>query len=100
MKIYLDDERKTPDGWTRTRTVEETIELLKTNRVESISLDHDLGTEKDGHDVLVWIEEQTALHGFVPPDEIMVHSANTAARPEMEAAIQSIRRFYASRRQD
>ena len=36
---------------------------------------HDRGT---GYDVVLWIEEQVALNGFVPP-AIKVHSANVAA---------------------
>jgi Cyclic-phosphate processing Receiver domain len=61
--------------------VTDTIELLKTGKVEELSLDHDLGTvdeagrESTGYDVLLWIEEQVALHGLVPP-VLHVHSAN------------------------
>jgi len=43
MKVYLDDERKTPDGWRRVYWPEEAIELLKSGDVKEISLDHDLG---------------------------------------------------------
>lgn len=35
---------------------------------------HDRGT---GYDVVLWIEEQVALNGFVPP-AMKVHSANVA----------------------
>lgn len=48
MKIYLDDERQTPDGWIRTYTPEETIELLKKGGVTHLSLDHDLGFDVVG----------------------------------------------------
>jgi len=40
MKVYLDDERNTPEGWVRTYTVEETIEHLKTRAVAELSLDN------------------------------------------------------------
>lgn len=93
MKVFLDDIRSTPAGWTRTYTVHETIELLKTGKVTHLSLDHDLGTKLDGHDVLVWIEEQVAINDFNPPEEIFIHSANSVARQEMQAAINSIRRL-------
>ena len=43
MKVYLDDERSTPDGWVRVYWPEEAIELLKAGGVTEISLDHDLG---------------------------------------------------------
>lgn len=92
MKVYLDDERVTPPGWTRTYTVQETISLLKSGQVTHLSLDHDLGTPEDGNDVLIWLEEEVAIRNFKPP-EIVIHSANPAGRREMEAAIFSINRF-------
>ncbi len=97
LRVYLDDERAPPDdGWTLVRWPEEAIALLETGRVEALSLDHDLGDEGDrrtGYTVLLWIEEQVATRGCVPPREIRVHSANTSARQKMELAIRSIRRL-------
>lgn len=93
MKIYLDDKRKAPEGWTRTNTVKETIDLLRSREAIALSLDHDLGTRSNGNDVLLWLEEQVALHNFIPPDEILIHSANAGAKPKMLAAIASIKRL-------
>jgi hypothetical protein len=91
MKVYLDDERATPDGWTRVYWPSEAVELLKSGRVTEISLDHDLGNDErgTGYDVVLWIEEQVVLHGFVPP-KMSVHSANVSARTKMEAGIRAI----------
>ncbi|TWU39989.1 hypothetical protein Q31b_33050 [Novipirellula aureliae] len=91
MKIYLDDERTTPDGWHRAYWPDEAIDLLKAGDVTEISLDHDLGDDErgTGYDVVIWIEEQVALHGFVPP-AMMVHSANVSARTKMENGIRAI----------
>lgn len=97
MKVYLDDERTTPDGWVRTYWPEEAIALLKTGAVTEISLDHDLGDDAHGtgYSVLLWLEEQVAVHGMAPP--IMhVHSANASARQKMEAAIATINRLARS----
>lgn len=93
MKVYLDDERETPDGWVRVYWPEEAIELLQTGQVEEISLDHDLGDDDrgTGYDVVLWVEEQVFLHGFTPP-VIRVHSANTSARAKMERGVQAIMR--------
>ena len=38
MKVYLDDERATPDGWVRAWWPVEVIELLKTGQVSELSL--------------------------------------------------------------
>lgn len=43
MKIYLDDIRETPEGWTRCFKIEEVQDLLQKNIVANLSLDHDLG---------------------------------------------------------
>ena len=92
MKIYLDDERQTPEGWTRCFWPNEVIELLKNNKVTHVSLDHDLGDDKrgTGYDVLKWIEEQAHTDdGYYPP-MMYVHSANPAAKKRMQEAIDSI----------
>ncbi|BCG24561.1 hypothetical protein TUM18999_27520 [Pseudomonas tohonis] len=91
MKVYLDDERATPDGWVRAWWPVEVIELLKTGQVSELSLDHDLGDDErgTGYDVILWIEEAVALHGFVPP-RISVHSANASAVLKMQAGVLSI----------
>ena len=96
MRVYLDDERQTPDGWVRVYWPDEAIALLETGDVVEISLDHDLGDDErgTGYDVLLWIEEAVAVRGFEPPN-MCVHSANSSARQRMEAAIATILRLAA-----
>ncbi|GJH12635.1 hypothetical protein CBA19CS22_11700 [Caballeronia novacaledonica] len=94
MKVFLDDERVTPQGWTRVYWPQEAIRLLETGTVEELSLDHDLGDDSrgTGYDVILWIEEAVALRGFRPP-QMFVHSANTSARAKMEAGVLAIERL-------
>ena len=94
MRVYLDDERTTPEGWTRVYWPDEAIALLETGNVVEISLDHDLGDDArgTGYDVVAWIEEAVATRGFVPPI-MRVHSANPPARVRMEAGIAAIERL-------
>lgn len=91
MRVYLDDERETPEGWIRVYWPDEAIQLLKSGEVTEISLDHDLGDDErgTGYDVLLWLEEQVVVNGMTPP-KMRVHSANSSAREKMEAAIASI----------
>lgn len=91
MKVFLDDERKTPEGWIRVFWPEDAIKHLQTGQVEEISLDHDLGDDKHGtgYDVILWIEEAVA-EGRLKAPRITVHSANPPARKRMEAGIASI----------
>jgi hypothetical protein len=103
MKVWLDDRRTPPDpDWVWVKTPEATIELLQTEEVTELSLDHDLGlldreSEATGYDVVLWIEEQVAAASFVPPEVITVHSSNSSAAPKMERGIASIRRLYERR---
>ncbi|MCA2016684.1 hypothetical protein LDJ79_11225 [Vibrio tritonius] len=94
MKVYLDDERQTPEGWRRVYWPEEAITLLKQGIVTEISLDHDLGDDEHGtgYDVILWIEKAVATQGFQPPS-IRVHSANSSARQKMEFGIANIQRL-------
>ncbi|WP_126223566.1 cyclic-phosphate processing receiver domain-containing protein [Burkholderia ambifaria] len=94
MKVYLDDERPTPEGWVRVYWPDEAIRMLETGDVEEISLDHDLGDDErgTGYDVILWIEEAVALRNFRPP-RITVHSANSSAADKMRAGVISIERL-------
>lgn len=94
MRVFLDDERATPQGWIRVYWPSEAIALLETGEVQELSLDHDLGddTRGTGYDVVLWVEEAVALRGFRPP-RMVVHSANSSAREKMLAGIQAIERL-------
>lgn len=94
MRVYLDDERVTPEGWVRVYWPDEAIALLEAGGVTEISLDHDLGDDVrgTGYDVVLWIEEAVITRGFVPP-RMYVHSANSSARDKMLAGIQTIERY-------
>ena len=96
MKVYLDDERTTPEGWQRVYWPEEAIALLQAGQVTDISLDHDLGDDEHGtgYDVLLWIEEAVVTQNFKPP-RMQVHSANSSARQKMQAAIAQIEQLAA-----
>lgn len=94
MKLYLDDERKTPVGWIRVFWPDEAIAWLKTEMVTEISLDHDLGDDDrgTGYDVILWIENEVMTNNFIPP-QINIHSANVSARIKMELGIMAINGF-------
>lgn len=92
MKIWLDDERDAPEGWTRVYTIEQLQTLLRTNKVTDISLDHDLGDgNQTGYDFLNWLEAQVFIGKWKNIPELKIHSANPVGRKNMEAAIGSIK---------
>ena len=94
MRVFLDDERRTPDGWVRVWWPDEAIALLEGGEVTELSLDHDLGDDArgTGYDVVLWIEEAVATRGFRPP-VMRVHSANSSARAKMEAGIAAVEKL-------
>lgn len=96
VRVWLDDERPGPPGWITVRWPQEGINWLQTNKVTHISLDHDLGDDArgTGYDVIVWIEREMRRTGFRPPN-IVIHSANPAARERMAAGVAAIERHIA-----
>jgi hypothetical protein len=95
MRVWLDDVREAPSGWTWVKTSADAIALLAGGDVAEISLDHDLGDDVvngTGYSVVCWIEEAVATRGFVPP-KMQIHSANVVGRERMARGIQVIERL-------
>ena len=111
MKLWMDDLRPAPEGYTRAYFVDEAInEIVRCNRetdllmkeyilgyidrdlfekcikvftIEEISCDNDLGEDNaEGYKLLDWLE---ATGRNIP---IRIHSANPVARQRMQAIIQ------------
>ena len=99
MKIWLDDIREAPKGWTRCFGPDQVIEFIEGGEVEEISLDYDLGLvddrgiDRNGEDVLKWIEQQLVERGdsFQLP-VIKIHSANPVGRQRLQRALEAIHR--------
>lgn len=99
MKIWLDDIREAPEGWTRCFRPDEVIELIQNGSVEEISLDYDLGLvderglDWNGEDVLKWIEREVVERGrsFRLP-VVSIHSANPVGRERLQRALEAIQR--------
>lgn len=106
MKVYLDDERETPEGWFRVYTAAEAILTLAAGGVTEISLDHDLGQigwneeqedpENTGYTVAKWIE-QAAFEGRLPRTIVHLHTANPVGLLRMHAAICNANRYWDER---
>lgn len=80
MKLWLDDERPSPEGWVWVKTADAAMRVITSNKVVVISLDHDLGLQKkNGGDVLRWLEEQVFVNNYFAP-VIQIHTQNPVAR--------------------
>jgi hypothetical protein len=96
MKLYLDDVREAPIGWTRVCSASAAIWWLKTGSVEEVSLDHDLGESRvcgTGYEVASWIEE-AAIDNKIPRCRWWVHSSNPVGVARMKAALRNADRAW------
>ncbi len=92
MKIYLDDERRAPEGFIHVRNMSELQGLLKrcNDEIEVMSFDHDLGDgEPDGYAIIKWLFQ---AHGNRYPKEVIVHSANPSGAANIRAYDACVRR--------
>lgn len=77
MKLFVDDYRATPSGWTRAYTAPQAIAVLESGVVDEISLNYDLGCAPGagtGIDVLRWISGRAVSDPEFPVPKIQVHS--------------------------
>ena len=76
MKIFLDDIRSCPDGYTPARSYEEFTRLAAQHKgnIEEISLDFDLGEMHNGLDACVFLVENRII-----PAKFRIHSTHVHA---------------------
>ncbi len=108
VRLYLDDVRKCPVGWTLARSVAEAIDVMKRWTVVEASLDHDLGAcdeclkreevaalaangaflcqhVPNGMEFVRWMKRT----GVWPTSKPTVHSANGGKAPLMREEIEA-----------
>lgn len=92
INIYMDDVRVGPhnngkmSGWNKwiiVRNIETVMHFLSLGVVNNLSLDHDMGCEQTGYDLVKWMAE----YNHWPNGKINVHSANPIGRDNMIATI-------------
>lgn len=89
INIYLDDLRPAPDGFILVETAVECIEkLIKfSGKVNILSLDHDLGGERTGYDVVKLMVDMYQRGNNLFPKTIILHTANPVGRENMAQLI-------------
>lgn len=108
MNVWLDDIRPAPEGWYRTKHINEIKDMLVKGEVDNLSLDNDLGFSDicsrcemldncincncfchiphplaEGYKLVDWMEENNCW----PKNKPTVHSNNVVAKRRMEAII-------------
>ena len=71
MKLWIDDLRTPPEGWSWAKTPTEAIGILTTYSVSEVSFDHDLGGDLTSRPVVLHLAE----FGGWPPI-VRVHTQN------------------------
>lgn len=92
LKLYLDDERACPEGWTPALTVEAASHIITQHMAGDgntfeVSLDYDLGEDGDMvHEkgtMLIFFFIDTQLY----PTNVFLHTGNPVGRKNMEWAL-------------
>lgn len=105
IRLWLDDVRPPQQwgriGWTWVKTADDAIDLLRTGKVSTASLDHDLSwehyaitgldprqfREKTGMAVVEFLEEHPE---YFPPGGVTVHSQHMQRAEEMRHKLATI----------
>ena len=105
IHIWLDDERNPLDLYIQkhfgstgkeiwVKNYKDCIDLLKTNNINSISFDHDLGNSVlTGYDVAKWIEK-SAFNKILKPLKWKIHTSNPQGRKNIENAMKNADKFW------
>lgn len=88
MKLYVDDIRACPFGWTEARTVTDAIRILATQKVEHVSLDHDIGFQgRHGADLETFEGVAWYIALMHKPPRVTIHTGNAPAAYRMAAIL-------------
>lgn len=85
INLFLDDIRNCKfNDFIIARSYEECIDFINKNKINTLSLDHDLGTKETGYDVCKYIvckKEEDNIDLW--PNEIYLHTDNPVGRQNM-----------------
>lgn len=88
MKLFVDDIRREPKGWHRTRTVTDAIRILASLAVDEVSLDHDIScftpttggihSSEETFEAVAWY-----ISIMKHPPKVRIHTSNFEAGKRM-----------------
>jgi len=93
INLYVDDLRDCPEGFIIARNVEEAIHFIENYHIVILSLDHDLGEDRDGnllptgYDLVKYICEKG-----LRADKIYIHTDNGVGRENMFHTLKAAQR--------
>lgn len=91
MKLWVDDERPAPEGWTWVKTVDEATQALTDNEVTDLSLTpKDRDVWEDGAMVLGWLRNHPDRY---PSATVVPHSGSASGYDLLERCIADTERW-------
>jgi hypothetical protein len=79
ISVYLDDIRPCPEGYILARSVEACMEIIRSKKLHTLSLDHDLGFgQPSGYELVKYL-----VANNIYAKKIIIHSANPWGRLRM-----------------
>ena len=105
MNIWLDDQRKAPDGWLHLHNAEEVEQLIQFVRglkdfyIDTMSFDFNLSHPKNGVDVMKYLADQCSQKntGKYWPKTILYHSNDPDGVAAMRAFVISFEKEILSK---
>lgn len=92
IKLFVDDFRDAPDGWTEVRKVEAAIKFIDQFSPTTISLDHDIENRPDDETfkpVAYFIREKYNNDTFWADElEVIIHSDNPIGAKELQKILE------------
>ena len=93
INVYLDDLRDCPEGFVLAKNIDELKRLFEKNEIGILSLDHDLGVDKNGellptgYDFIKFFCEQGLF-----AEKIYLHTDNSVGRENMYETLRASQR--------
>lgn len=88
MKLFVDDVRTAPWGWTTVRNSEDAIRMIATMGADEISLDHDAGGRDTFQPVAYYIAAKWVDMPETQVPKIVIHSSNPAGAEKLMKILQ------------
>jgi hypothetical protein len=93
IRLWLDDCRPAPPGWTLAETPDQAISILRSARVTHVSLDFHLADGRKGDEVAEWIKD-AAYRGRLPRLAWACHTADREAARRMARILEAADLFW------
>lgn len=84
VRLWVDDERQPPEGWTWVTSSSQAISVLESEEVVEMSLDYCLKGMDTGDEVLFWLSEHRE---HWPTGPVHAHSSNPSACALLERMV-------------